>query len=380
MDKLAQAEISDNQELLDYSQAMFWGMPPVAITAAGQVLDIELDSLSGYMDTLDLDCKLDVAITTGVDAVAPTLSQFAPYNIFSKIEISIGGGAFISVSPYFFYLREMLTHRGWTPDTSLKTMSYAATTHYSMPAVSAPSSATTNNVWRFPIHIPLQAIPKQAWGHIPLGTSAVKCKIRLTVTNVLYGTDQYVSPLFGGENITSVAIGSSVASYVAPNIDYKMPRKAGIRPNISWLMNVQERAFSFVGAGSNNPLKFPDPYQYVRLWMIVIDGTGAPNTLGVTNLELDPMPGFARRMFNSPSSLAKYFQDLKRLYHTDLPTGVFCFDLNTDVDPVLGDGNQNINGVNYQTLQTQIAVSAATNVATPARIITYAESFMPIAF
>ena len=80
---MAQAEISDNQELLDYSQAMFWGMPPVAITAAGQVLDIELDSLSGYMDTLDLDCKLDVAITTGVDAVAPTLSQFAPYNIFS---------------------------------------------------------------------------------------------------------------------------------------------------------------------------------------------------------------------------------------------------------------------------------------------------------
>ncbi len=375
-----QAQLTDNQELLDNSQGMFWGMPPVPVTTAGQVLDIELDSLGGYMDTLDLDCKMAVNITMGGTSAPPSLSQFAPYNIFSKIEVSLGGGAFISVNPYFFYLRDMVTHRGWTPDKTILSPAYAASTHYSMPAISAPSSTTTENVWRFPIHIPLQAIPKQVWGHIPLGTSAVKCKIRLTVTNTLYGTDQYVSPLYGGTNVTSAAISNVTASYVAPNIDYKMPHKAGIKPSIGWLLNVQERAFGFVGAGSNNPLKFPDPYQYMRLWMLVIDGTGAPNTTGVTNLELDPMPGFARKLYNSPSSLAKYFQGVRRLYETDLPTGVFLFDLNTDVHPVDGDGNQNINGVDFQTLQTQIAVSGGTNVAAPARIITYAETFQPIAF
>ncbi len=377
---MAQTQMTDNQELLDNSQAMFWGMPPVAITAAGQVLDIELDSLGGYMDTLDIDCKLDVAITVPGGGSAPSLSPFAPYNIFSKIEVSLGGGAFISVSPYFFYLRELITHRGWTPDKTLLTPAYAATTHYSIPAISAPAGATTDNVWRFPIHIPLQAIPKQAWGHIPLGTSAVKCKVRLTVANTLYGTDQYVSPLYGGTGAITAAIGSSVASYAAPNIDYKMPHKAGIKPSIGWLLNVQERAFGFVGAGSNNPLKFPDPYQYMRLWMLVIDGTGAPNTTGVQSLELDPMPGFARKLYNSPSSLARYFQGIRRLYETDLPTGVFCFDLNTDVHPIDGDGNQNINGVDFQTLQTQLAVTGATNVGAPARIITYAETFQPIAF
>jgi len=378
---MAQAtQMTDNQELLDNSQAMFWGMPPVAITTAGQVLDIELDSLGGYMDTLDLDCKLAINITAGSAATAPVLSPFAPYNIFSKIEVSLGGGAFISVNPYFFYLREAITHRGWTPDKSILAPGYAATTHYSVPTIVATASSTTENIIRFPIHIPLQAIPKQAWGHIPLGTSAVKCKVRLTVTNTLYGTDQYLSPLIGGTVITGAAISAGTASYVACNIDYKMPRKAGIKPSIGWLLNVQERAFGFVGAGSNNPLKFPDPYQYMRLWMIVIDGTGAPNTTGVQSLELDPMPGFARKMYNSPSSLARYFQGIRRIYETDLPTGVFCFDLNTDVMPMLGDGNQNINGVDFQTLQTQLAVSAGTSVAAPARIITYAETFQPIAF
>ena len=377
---MADTKLTDNQELMSNSQDMFWPMSPVAITTAGQVIDIELDSLAGFMNCLDLDVKMDVAITVPVGGTAPSRSPFAPYNIFSKIEVSLGGGAFISVNPYFFFLREMVTHRGWTPDVSNGSQAYSASTHYSVPAITAPASATTDNIWRFPIHIPLQAIPKQVWGHIPLGTSAVKCKVRLTVTNTLYGTDQYVSPLYGGTGAITAAIGTSVASYVAPNIDYKMPRTGGINPSIGWCLNVQERAFGIVGAGSNNPIKFPDPYQYMRLWMIVIDGTGAPNTTGVQSLELDPMPGFARKLYNSPSSLAKYFQGIRRLYENDLPTGVFCFDLNTDVSPMLGDGNQNINGVDYQTLQTQIALSSGTSVVAPARIISYAECFQPVAF
>lgn len=374
------AQLTPNQELLTNSSEMFWAMPPSAISTAPQVIDVELDSLAGFMDSIDFDVFLDIAITAAGSAVAPTLSQFAPYNFFSKMEIQIGGGAFVSVMPYFFYLRDLITHRGWSPGQSALTQVYSTSTHYVIPTITAASSAVTDNYFRFPIHIPLQAIPKQAWGHIPLGTSAVKCKVRFTVTSTLLGTDQYACPLNGGTNITSVTIGTTKPSYVAPNINYKMPNSQGVIPNIGWILNVQERAFNIVGAGSNTPLKFPDPYQYMRLWMIFIDGTGAPNTTGIQSLEIDPIPGFPRQLYNSASSLAAYFAKIQRLYETNLPTGVFCFDLNTDVNPVTGDGNQNINGVNYQTLQTQIATTAATNVASPARIITYAETFQPVTF
>jgi hypothetical protein len=378
---MAQQTTSDNDKLLFESQDRDYPMQQFSINAPGQTIDIELDSLAGYMDSIDLDCKLDLAITTGAGATAPSISPFAPYNIFSAIEVSLGGGAFHRINPYFYFLRELITHQGFQPSTTLLNPAYASSTHYNIPAVSAPSSATTDNIWRFPIHIPLQAIPKKAWGLIPMGTSAVKCKIRLTVAPSLYGTDQYNSPLYGGASVTGVAVGSAEQSYVSPTLWYKQPFEAGIKPTIGYLYNVQERAVAITGAGALNSLKFPDPFHYLRLWAIVIDGTGAPNTTGVTNWELDPMPGFARKQFNTPSALSSYFYRIRRKYHTDMPVGVFVFDIASDVLPQLQDSaGQEIDGSIYQTLQAQLSVSAGTDVTSPARIITYQESLSTINF
>jgi len=361
-----------------------WAMPTFQVTAGqagGQTLDIELDSVPGWASHIDVMCLIDLAITVGAGGAAPSISPFAPFNLFSDCQVSLGGGPFQRVNPYFYFLREMATHRGYAGG-SLLSPAYAAGAVYNMPAIVAPAAATTDNIWRFPIRIPLQVAPGNIMGHLPMGTAAVKAKLRLTLTSAIYGTDQYLSPLYGGVGVTA-AIGSSVQSWVQPNITFLTTPalKADIgQPTIGYLLNVQEKATQFTAAGALTPIHIPDPYKYMRLWHIVIDGTGAPNSAGVTNFELDLTPGYPQYNFAGPGPMMDYFNKTRRRIETDLPVGVFVHDLFAGSDPYNPNDSQIIDGTVYQTLQTQLAVASNVNVASPARIITYAEALNPVSF
>jgi len=374
-----------NADFMANALSRNWAMPAFVVTAGsagGQVLDIELDSVPGWASHIDLMCLIDLAITCGSGGVAPSLSPFAPFNLFSDCQVSLGGGPFQRVNPYFYALREMATHRGWNGG-SLLTPAYAANAVYSVPTPTASASTTTDNYWRFPIRIPLQVAPGNIMGHLPMGTATVKAKVRLTITPSIYGTDQYLSPLYGGTNVTGVTIGSAQQSWVQPNISFlTTPATKTLlgQPTIGFLLNVQEKATSFTSAGALTPIHFPDPYQYMRLWHIVIDGTGAPNSAGVTNFELDLTPGYPQYNYSGPASMMDYYNKIRRRMESDLPVGVFVHDLFTGSDPYNPNGTQLIDGTVYQTLQSQLAVSAATNVASPARIITYAEALNPVSF
>ncbi len=363
-----------------------WAMPTFTVNAGqsgGQVLDIELDSVPGWASHIDVMCLIALGITCGATATAPSISPFAPFNIFSDCQVSLGGGPFQRVNPYFYFLRELAMHKGWAGG-SLLTPAYAASTVYNLPAVNAPSSTTTENVWRFPIRIPLQVHPKSMMGHLPMGTAAVKAKLRLTVTPALYGSDQYISPLYGGTNVTGVTISAGATpSWIQPNIQFLTTPalKADLgQPNIGYLLNVQEKATNFTAAGALSPIHFPDPFKYMRLWHVVIDGTGAPNSSAVSAFELDLTPGYPQFNYNSPGSMMDYFNKTRRKFETDLPVGVFLHDLFTGSDNYNPNDTQIIDGTVYQTLQTQIMVAAATNIASPARIITYAEALNPVSF
>lgn len=371
---MAQDVMQMNQQFIYNALERNFPMANVSITQLGQLIDIELDSVPGYASSIDLSLYLNINLAY---TVAPSLSQFAPYNFFNNVQISLGGGPFQRVSPYFYYLREIVMNETWTPDSSLKSFAYSSTTEYSLPAVAAG-----DNFWRFNVRVPLQTQYGSVKGLLPLGTSSVKAKIRLTVASTLHGTDQYLNPLYGGTAVTAT-LGTAQTSYITPNINFfTTPATRADVPNpmVGHVLNVQERATAFVGAGALTPIKFPDPFRYLRLWHIVIDGTGAPVTTPVTNFELDLSPGYPQYNYNSVGSLQSYFYKSRRAYGTDLPTGVFVFDLWGGNDPKNPNGTQTIDGTIFQTLQTQLAVTAATNVASPAKIITFAEALSPVNF
>ena len=383
MAQMSAAEI--NKNFLNTALRRNWSMPTFAINAggaaSGQVIDLELDSVPGWASHIDVMCLLDIAITLAAGGTAPSLSPFAPFNFFSSVEVSLGGGPFQRVNPFFYFLRELAMHKGWAGGSVLSP-AYAAASVYSIPAVDATAGTTTDNVWRFPIRIPLQVAPGSMLGHLPIGTSAVKAKIRFTVASALYGTDQYTSPLYGGTGVTA-AVGTDSPSWVQPNITFlttpALKAELG-QPTINYLLNVQEKSTPFTAAGALTPIHFPDPFKFMRLWHIVIDGTGAPNTAGVTNFELDLTPGYPQYNFAGPGPMMDYFNKTRRKYETDLPVGVFVHDLFAGSDNANPNDTQIIDGTVYQTLQTQIMLSAASNVASPARIITYAEALAPVAF
>lgn len=359
------------------------GMKNFPITTAGDQIDIELTQVPGWADAVDLNVLLNLAITVAAGGAAPSASGFSPWNVFSKVQVSLGGGPFQDVSPYFYFLRELAMAPGWNPAYGGPNSYAYSSALYSFPAINAPVGATTQNTWAFPIRIPLQVQEGSIYGHIPLGNAKIACKIRLTLQPQLYGSDQYLNPLYGGSGVT-VAVSGTSASYIQPTIWYKTTSPSQTQqlqdPVVQYVLNVQEKSTMFEGAGSLTPIAFKDPFRYLRLWHIVEDGTGAPNSSAVQQFELDPAPGYPQWNFESQGRMSNYFYRVRRLYRQDLPVGVFVMDLWSGSDPSNPNGTQEIDGKLFQTLQTQIAVTQATNVGAPAKIITYAEALSPVGF
>lgn len=372
-----------NNAFLFSSMERNFVMPASNFSQAGQTIDIELESVPGWAQSVELDVLVDLAVTVATGGTAPSKSSIAPWNIFSTVELSLGGGPFHRVSPYFYYLRDLAMHPGWNQSYSGPNSYSYSNNVYSVPAISATAGSTTDNYWAFKIQIPLQYQHGGIYGFLPLGNSSVKAKLRLTVQPNLYGTDQYLNPVVGGTDVT-VAIGTAKQSYVRPSIWYRTTSPAQTQPlptpTIQKVLNVQERTTQFVGAGSATPIKFPDPFVYLRLWHVLIDGTGAPNSLSVQQFELDPAPGYPQYQFPDQQSMNDYWGRTRRLYRQDLPDGVFVMDLWAGSSPENPNGTQSIDASLFQTMQTQLAVTSTTNVASPAKIITYAEALSPVGF
>lgn len=360
-----------------------YAMKSYTFDAAGGKVDIELDEVPGWLQHLDFNVFVDLAIAVAAGGTAPNASNFSPWNLFSAVQVSIGGGPFQNVSPYFYYLRELAMNPGWNPAYGGPNSYGYASNVYSMPAISAPAGATTDNYWRFPIRVPLQVQEGSAYGLIPAANSKVTVKVRFIVQTQLYGSDQYLNPLYGGSGVTA-SIGSAQTSYVQPMLWYLTTSPSATQPlqdpTIGYILNVQEQATAFVGAGSETPIKFSNPFRFLRLWHVVEDGTGAPNSSGVESFQLDPAPGYPQWEFSNAIELGQYWYRIRRLYRQDLPTGVFVIDLWSGSDPSNPNGTQEIDARLFQTMRTQLAVSQATNVGSPAKIITYAEALSPVGF
>lgn len=382
---MANTQMSANDQFILSALKRNYPMPQQSVTNAGQVLDIELESVPGYASGIVVSALLNLDITVAAGGTAPSKSLFAPFNIFRSVEISLGGGPFQRVNGVFYWLREMAMNPGFDPmKTSASDPSYVAPGVVSCPPIAATAGTTTTNTWRFNLKIPFQVQHGSTMGLIPFGNSSTKCRLRLTLTNALYSADQYNSPLYGGSGVSVAVTPSATAqSWVAPNIKYYTEPAVGVQlptPKIQSILNIQERSTSFVGSGAMTPVKFPDPFHYLRLWHIVIDGTGKPNTEAVTNFELDLTPGYPQFNYNTVASLQDYLQEMRELYRQPLQEGVFVFDLWSGTDPQNPNGTQTIDGTIFQTLQTQLAVNSATNTGNPAKIVTFAEALSPVAF
>lgn len=345
--------------------------------SAQEMKEIEIDPAPGWARYIDLNFEMNVDIAVGANGTLPQLSQFAPYNIIQNLQLSLGGGAFQNINMYFLNLRNSITRYGKMWNQSATNYPYTAQLLYNIPDPQAGI-----NKWKFTIRIPLQVQPGSAAGLIPLGNSAVKLTLRLTTANALHGMDHFLSPLVGGSNVT-VQIAPTAASFVQPVITYltaPMNRADIPQPIIGSLLNVQERNTSFIGAGVKTPIKFTDPFRYLRFWFVVTDGTGAPNSEAISALELDLLPAYAKDLFESKTAMASYYQSVRDRYGFDLPPGVFVFDYFTGSDNWDPNGTQTIDGTIFTTLQAQLTLDAGVPSASPARITSFAECMSSINF
>lgn len=375
--------VSNNQSFLTNALRRNRTMPDREIKSAGQVIDIQLEQVPGWADKFTLPVYVDLAVTVAAGGTAPSWSEMFPWNLFSSVELSLGGGPFQRVSPFFYALRKKAMNPGWKPGMSAAgTFGYAANVAWDVPAISATAGSTTDNYARFTMEVPLQAAHGLIAGHLPLGDATITAKLRLTVASNLYGSDHYENPVVGGTSVT-VAIGTAQTSTVGVDISYRTTPATRTQvpdPIVGQVLNIQEQVTPITGTGADIPIYFKNPFLYLRLWHVLIDGTGAPDSSDVTNFELDLFPGLPQFEYNTPASLQAYYEKINSLYRGDLDTGVFVFDMWSGNDPVNPNGDQMIDGTLFQTLQTRMRLASGASVGSSAKIITYAEALSPVNF
>lgn len=382
----AAPQLSPNDAFLLNALRRNYGMSTFNFSQAGGVIDIELDEVPGWANELKVLVNANIDVTVPAGGTVPSWSPFFPWNLFSNAQLSLGGGPFHNVNPYFYFLRQKAMGRGWEPGNQGPTSyAYNPTTTWSVPTLNATVGSTVKNTVMFMVKIPLQIEHNTVIGHLPMGDGKTKVKLRLTVAPQLYGSDAYLNPINGGTGAITAAITNpaTAVSYVQPNIHYRTTPADGTQlkdPTIGYLLNVQETVTPLSTTGVWVPIKFADPFRYLRLWHIVIDNTGNPNTTAVTGFAVNLTPGFAKEKYENAQQLSDYFNAIEELYHSALPTGVLLWDGWSGSDPANPNGTQTIDGSKFSTLQTAIQVAGGTGVGGSAKVITYAEALAPVGF
>lgn len=381
---MAQTQLSANDTFLINALKRNRAMATTQFSTAGNLIDIELDEVPGYAHSIGVNVSASIDVNVPTGGTVPAWSEFFPYNLFSNYQISLGGGPFHNVSPYFIYLRNKAMGRGWEPgNQGPVNYGYNTTTTWNVPALSGTVGSTVTNTVLFHMEIPLQIAHGTAVGHVPFGDGKTKVHLRLTVASALYGADHYLNPINGGAGAITATVTppATKVSYVQPNIHYRTTPADGTKiptPQIGYLLNVQEMVTPLSVAGSWIPIKFPDPFRYLRLWHIVIDSTGAPNSTIVTGFRVNLTPGYPKENYENAQALQDYFNNTESLFHTSMPNGVLVWDGWSGSDPANPNGTQTIDGAKFSTLNTEIQVSGSTG--SNAKIITYAEALAPVAF
>ncbi|MCY0871070.1 MAG: hypothetical protein OWT27_10900 [Firmicutes bacterium] len=371
---------ADNDKFLITALERNEVMDQLPIPTQGRQMTITLEQVPGWARSLDVSFFVNLPITLTSAGTAPSWSQIFPYNIFETVQLSLGGGPFVNVTPYFYCLRQIATTPGFIPGALQSAQQYINSVAWNVPsAPSATAGSTVTNAIRFGVYIPLQIEEFSVKGLIPLGNAKVPAKLVFTLAADLCGTDNFLNPIVGGTGV-SATIGAG--SYAKVNIEYFMQSSSKNTPTpvIGRIMNVQQKVTAPSGGANGTKVTFDEPYLYDRIWTIVEDGTGTLTTSEIQSFIYSLMPSFETANFPTQDALQSYIMKMWRKYRNPLPTGVLVNDFVSGSDPANPNGTQQVDGAEYSTQNIRIALTQGTNVAQPAAIINIMECQSDVAF
>lgn len=283
---------------------------------------------NGWLESIELDVNLSLADATAAVAANPNY----PWGFIQGITVNLDG-QISYVEPYASYLLAITQNRLGLPVNSVPPAPFGSNTNLSNILMNLPTWAVGNNVVRFRIRIPLNALhPLDGSGLLPCQGTQDPVQINVLVPNALVGNDPYNFPTSSGTGTLAVNAGSVVNCWGwvrdgrtkwAPG--EQLPYYPDGLPQVSYdrepdVINLQ--AGQIVRGQLTKVLKM------YYMWVIGIDGVSATQFSSNTNwnsydLSADSTGNFKFMQYGLENiPIEMMWEETRDVFEQDFPQGV----------------------------------------------------------
>ncbi|MCF8567006.1 hypothetical protein LLE49_19995 [Alicyclobacillus tolerans] len=362
---------SNGSNSLGAGNTLYWDVPIIA---------------GGWLTKLELVYNLNLTVASGTTA---TLNAGAPYNVLSNVVVTYGNEQ-VRVHPYAQHVFNQMG--SYARAQANETVQYANADVdgqvYSMPPSTLPVGT---NSYKFSLDVPMNDIYPEPTalsvvGLLPMSSTGTRIQVSATCAPNFTGADPLNAPfsVSGG----SVSVSGSVDLIVWYRSNESLTHTASMAANIftpvmPTAQTIKINEINPLTAGSKVAQYIRNPYAFVRMVNIVIDGNQSDKFSAASNMqayEIDQAQNSNSAFFRYDSTtggFVNYYKRVRQQFGRDFDSGVVVFDATTmnQRDSALGEGEEFLNLTNsgYPAAQQQYQVGSTGSVSgiTP-RVVTYA--------
>lgn len=297
----------------------------------GNTLNYDIPIISAaWLQKLTIRIALTMTYTPNATSPYINLTAAGIYALFQNIRVSFGNDQ-VNVHPYIAKVLAQLT--GYNRTASNTTLGNSNTDIQAMLATS-PTVNSGANTWNIDIDLPLNLLhPMSVQGLLPIGGTGTRVQVFLQPTASAVGKD----PLLNVVDTNGTVSFSGTADVYAWYRDFhSVATLQPLQPNIAGLSTVQvikPSAINPLTAGSSVFKRITNPYPFIRLISLVIDGQQSgkfvSNASNITNYEIDQAENTSSVFYKydvTNGGLANYYKQTREKYGQDFDSGVLIFD------------------------------------------------------
>lgn len=297
----------------------------------GNPLNFNVPIVPGaYLTRLTIRQTLTVNYTPAADSPEATLTAAGELASFQNVVVQFGNKQ-IEVHPYVAKVLADLA--GYNRNETNMPVGLSNPDIQSM-LYTSPVLNTGNNTWQYDVDIPLTLLhPMSVNGILPISGTGTRVQISLQPTASFVGSDPLQNVIDTNGTVTVTGTVQVVAWYR----DWQsMATRTSLSPNLTGMSTVQvikPQSISPLTAGTPNYMRLTNPYPFVKIINLVIDGQQSSKFVSsASNIELYEID----KAENTSSAFVKYdstnggiqnlYKEYRRRYGRDFDSGVVFFD------------------------------------------------------
>jgi hypothetical protein len=349
--------------------------------AYGQTLNFDVPIVAGaFLSRLRVKQTLSVDYTEAATSPTATLNACGQEGAHKEISVTFGNKQ-ITVHPYFvskvfnrargrqnLNFGQVLAHESSSVQGQL----------YSSPTLNAGS-----NTWTTYYDLPMTLIhPLSVYGLLPISGSGTRVQVQMVPVAQFVGPDPLENVVNTNGTITVTGT-ITVVAYYRDNVSMSMINN--VQPDLTGLPTAQiikPQEINPLTGGSMVFKRLSNPYPFVKLASVVIDGNSSATFCSATNItgyEIDKAENSSSafvRYDQTTGGMVNYFADVRERYLQDFDDGVIVWDAPSQNTPDStlqeGDAYLNLtqNGYPAARLGFQVGDVSTANNITP-RVVTY---------